>query len=94
MQMATRNLKTELTLVWGDPPAAARGEAESVLRPVLAQLRERMGTWALIQVSTKRSAVDSNRTRIKGGIKSVDGKFDAVTRKTEDGKYGLWVRAI
>jgi hypothetical protein len=90
----TRAKSTPVTkLVFQDPPPRTRPGRKSQWTPILDQLRDRPGEYALIDDDAKRPALVTqiNKGKIAG---AEEGEFEATSHVNEDGSFSIYARFV
>lgn len=79
---------------WAEPPPDGRGRTKTHGKhdDLIAKLRARRGEWA--KLGTYRSSSYAARWQSGRIAGTKPGEFEAVCRKTADGKYDVYVRYL
>lgn len=77
-------------IVWRDPPPPSAGSNRSTYAPILAELMQRPGTWALINTHTSPKTSWSAATRLR----SLYPGFEFAGRSKPGGGGELYARYL
>jgi len=89
-----------MSLTWEQPPSSSHGPGSAgmgVQQRLAREIAERPGEWALMLTGVGVDVANSAGRRLRRGVIEPEnpyGKFEAVTRKQDDGTYNLWAKFI
>lgn len=77
---------------WQDPPPSKRVYRHEHWQTVFAALRQRPGTWALVEEGANAGTGSLIKNGRYSGTEA--GEFDAVVRSRPDGKFDVYARYV